>query len=151
MASSLSVESRTSMTPPCTSYSGGVTRRFNSLLDASNNEWHIVTRPEALAAPAAARFPAQHPFDVTRGAAATVLHHAAQLAHQPRQHRQTSQRLIQDSGSLAGTGPRSSPLVCTKPAIPIRTRCCPKAHDTNHRQMHQDPHRLAGRRRVLSG
>ena len=32
-----------------------------SLLDASNNEWHIVTRPEALAAPAAARFPAQRP------------------------------------------------------------------------------------------
>ena len=33
-----------------------------SLLDASNKgEWHIVTRPEALAAPAAARFPAQRP------------------------------------------------------------------------------------------
>jgi hypothetical protein len=32
-----------------------------SLLDASNSEWHIVARPEALAAPAAARFPAQRP------------------------------------------------------------------------------------------
>lgn len=29
--------------------------------------------------------------------------------------------------------------------------CRPKAHDTDHRQMHQVLHRLAGQRRVLSG
>jgi hypothetical protein len=44
-----------------------------SLMPLNKSEWHIITRPEALAARAASRFPAQvaaqRPSDVTKGAA----------------------------------------------------------------------------------
>jgi hypothetical protein len=56
-----------------------------SLLDAANkSEWHNITRPEALAARAASRFPAQvaaqRPSDVTKGAAPSTSRAAGALS-----------------------------------------------------------------------